>query len=78
MEMRWDKGQMVYIQYLKSIMFEGAPFVSIINGLKPNEYLSVEAFERGKDKPTIRRAEASAVIGQLNTALALAEALRKK
>jgi hypothetical protein len=78
MEMRWDKGQMVYIQFLKSLMFEGAPFVAIINGLKPEEYLSVEAYERGKDKPTIRRAEASAVIGNLNTALALAEALRKK
>ena len=78
MEMRWDKGQMVYIQFLKSLMFEGAPFVAIINGLKPGEFLSVEAFERGKDKPSIRRAEASVVIGHLNTALALAEALRKK
>jgi hypothetical protein len=78
MEMRWDKGQMVFIQFLKSLMFEGAPFVSIINGLKPGDYLSVEAYERGKDKPSIRRAEASVVIGNLNTALALAEALRKK
>ncbi|MEQ1551658.1 hypothetical protein [Sphingorhabdus sp.] len=78
MELRWDKGQMVYIQFLKSLMFEGAPFVAIINGLKPEDHLSVEAYERGKDKPTIRRAEASAVLGHLNTALALAEALRKK
>lgn len=78
MEQRWNKGNMVYIQYLTSMMFEGTQFVSIINGLKPGEYLSVEAFERGKDKPTIRRAETSAVLGNLNTALALAEALRKK
>ena len=78
MEVRWNKGRLVAIEYLKSTMFEGAPFVSIINGLKPGDYLSVEAYERGKDKPVIRRAEANAVLGQLNTALALAEALRKK
>jgi hypothetical protein len=78
MEVRWNMGQLVAIRYLKSAMFEGAPFVAIINGLKPGEYLSIEAYERGKDKPVIRRAETSAVLGQLNTALALAEALRKK
>ena len=78
MEQRWNKGNMVFIQYLSSMMFEGPQFLSIINGLKRDEFLSVEAYERGKDKPSIRRAEASVVFGNLNTALALAEALRKK
>ncbi|WP_115547551.1 hypothetical protein [Sphingorhabdus pulchriflava] len=78
MEVRWNMGRLVAIEYIRSAMFEGAPFVSIINGLKPGEYLSVEAYDKGKDKPVIRRAEASAVLGQLNTAFALAEALRKK
>lgn len=78
MEMRWNKGRLVAIEYLKSTIFDGASFANIINGLKANEYLSVEAYERGKYKPIIRRAEAGVVLGQLNTALALAEALRKK
>lgn len=77
-QLGWNKANMVYIQYLKSVMFEGADFVDIMNGMKPGDHLSVEAYERGKEAPTIRRAEAGAVIGQLNTALALAEALRKK
>ena len=78
MEVRWNKGRLIAIEYIRSAMFEGASFVSIINGLKPGELLSVEAYEKGKDKPVIRRAEANAVLGQLNTAFALAEALRKK
>ena len=78
MEVRWNKGRLIAIEYIRSAMFEGAPFVSIINGLKPGELLSVEAYEKGKDKPVIRRAEANTVLGQLNTAFALAEALRKK
>jgi hypothetical protein len=78
MEQRWNKGNMVFIQYLSSMMFEGPQFLSIINGLKRDEFLTVEAYERGKDKPSVRRAEASVVFGNLNTALALAEALRKK
>lgn len=78
MELRWKKSEMLFIQYLQSIMFEGADFVNIINGLKKGEHLTVEAYERGQDKPTIRRADAEAVVGHLNTAFALAEALRKK
>lgn len=78
MELHWNKANMAYIQYLRSLMFEGPEFVAIINGMKPGDYLSIEAYARGSDKPTIRRAEAGALIGQLNTALALADALRKK
>lgn len=78
LEQRWEQANMVYIKYLKPVLFEGPVLALLINYLGANDYLSVEAYARGKDKPTIRRADASAVRGHLNTALALAEALRKK